>query len=113
MFRYGTAEVVIPGDRIDLQALIGGSFAQILAASFWQIERIPVRTLAIDFHAVISELRSAVDHLLRGQSIATIPNAPVCDAIEADLNVGRGRRCVGQIRCHPSQRRGLYKGAPT
>ena len=40
MFGDGAAEIVIPGYRVDFEALIGGAFAKVLAATLGQIERI-------------------------------------------------------------------------
>src|SRR5438034_1173306 len=92
MLRDGAAEIVVGSDGIDLDALIGGEFTELLAAGPRQVERVAVRALAVDFHTLVSEFPGASDHLFHGQGVAAIPDAAVGDAVEADLDVGRGSR---------------------
>ena len=54
MFRDRAAEVVVGGDGVDLDALILRALRQFQAPAGWQIQRIPVRPLAIDLDAVVS-----------------------------------------------------------
>ena len=90
MLRDGAAEIVVGGHRVDLDALIGGEFAELLTACFRHIKRVAVGTLAVDFDALIAEFPGASDDLFDGQCVAAIPDTTISDAVKADLDVGGG-----------------------
>src|SRR5205814_1395977 len=84
---------------VDLDAVIIGDRAELLAARFGHIERIAMRPLSVDFHALIPEFVGSFDHLLDCQRIPAIPNASVCDAVQAKLHIGSGHGGTSQLSC--------------
>src|SRR5580704_16526058 len=115
MLRNGAAEIVVGSYGVDLKAVASGLAAEFAAARLRHIERVAVRTLAVDFHALVSELVRAFDDLFDSERISAIPDASIGDAVQADFHVGGGHRCASQVgrgkrtRC---QRRGLDEPAP-
>ena len=70
VFGDGAAEIVVAGDGVNLDALVGGQFAELLAAGFRHVERIAVRTLAVDLDALVAEF------LARPMTCSTVRASP-------------------------------------
>ena len=88
VLRDRAAEVVVRGDGVDLDAAIVGVPQEVLAARLRPVERVAVRALPVDLHALVPVLLRPVDHLLQGQGTPAVPHAEVGDAVEADLHLG-------------------------
>ena len=65
-----TAEIVIGGHGVNRYAGIRRTATQLVAARGRQVQRIAVRPLAVDLHAVVAELARAIDQLLRASARA-------------------------------------------
>src|ERR1041385_7653901 len=85
------AEVVIGGDAVNLDSFATRQTLQFLATSPWPVQRIAVRTLAIDLHAVVSELFCRANEFGQSEGFAAIPATEVSDAIESNFHLGFGR----------------------
>ena len=134
VLRDRAAEVVVRRDGVDLDARVVRPPLQVAAARARQIDRVAVRPLAVDLHAVVAEPRGPLDQLLEGQRRSAIPEAEVGDAVEAEFHgriialsphapaavyIGRGHIDLRSFQCsrnlrpisRPSRRRLLHPGA--
>jgi hypothetical protein len=93
MLGNGAAKVVVAGNGVDLDALVGGQLAELLAARLRHVERIAVGALAVNLDALVPELPGTADDLLDSKGIASVPDAAIGDAIQADLDMGVRHRC--------------------
>src|SRR5438445_2308424 len=83
---HGIAEIVVGSDAVNLDAFSGSEALQFLATSLRPVERIAMRPLAVNLHAVITELFGDADEFRQGQGLAAIPTAEVGDAIESNFH---------------------------
>src|ERR1019366_6131746 len=97
MLGDGAAEIVVAGNGVDLDALIGGGLADLLAGNLKQVERVAGGAFAVNLDALVAELTGTADDLLDSKGIAAVPDATVGDAVEADFDVcaRRGGRRQG------------------
>src|SRR5206468_3473336 len=84
------AEVVIGGDAVNLDSFAARQTLQFLATSPGPVQRITVRTLAIDLYAVVSEFFCGANEFGQSEGFAAIPATEVSDAIESNFHFGRG-----------------------
>jgi hypothetical protein len=85
-FGHGIAEVVVGGNAEDFDAFALGDAQQFVALVLRPVERISVRSLAVNLHAVVAEFLCGANKLRQGESFATIPAAEVSDAVESDFH---------------------------
>ena len=86
MLRDRAGEIVVRRDGIDRHAGIVRAEPQLAAARRRQIERVAMRPLAVDLHALVAVLSRAIDDLLQRQGGAAVPDAQIRDAVEADFH---------------------------
>src|SRR5207247_8976555 len=87
------AEVVIGGDAVNLDSFAARQTLQFLATSPGPVQRIAVRTLAIDLYAVVSEFFCGAYEFGQSEGFASIPATEVSDAIESNFHFGFDRGC--------------------
>src|SRR6267143_618099 len=66
------AEIVIGSDTVNLDAFSDGEALQFLATSLRPVERIAMRPLAINFHAVIAKSAGGFDQFRKSQGFTPI-----------------------------------------
>src|ERR1041385_8468271 len=88
-FRDRVAEIVVGGDPENLDAFAARQALQFLATSLRPIERIAVRSLAVDLDAVVAECFCGANEFRQGKGFPAIPAAEVGDAIESDFHKGQ------------------------
>src|ERR1041385_3272743 len=74
-FRDRVAEIVVGGDPENLDAFAARQALQFLATSLRPIERIAVRSLAVDLDAVVAECFCGANEFRQGKGFPAIPAA--------------------------------------
>src|SRR4051794_8042386 len=85
-FGRGTTEIVVGGDRMDLNSLAGGEALELTAAFRWPIERVAVRPLSVDLNAIVAETFGGFDEFRQGQGFTVVPDAEVSNAVESEFH---------------------------
>ncbi len=98
MLRHRAAEIVVGGHSVDLDSFILRDAPQAAAAFGRHVERVAVRTLAVDLDALVAKPARSLDHLLNGERSAAIPDAAVRDAVKAKLDFAHARQCIRSIQ---------------
>src|SRR6267143_3681102 len=87
------AEVVVGSDSVNLDAFSDGEALQFLATSLRPVERIAMRPLAINLHAVIAEFFGGANEFRQGQGLAAVLATEISDAIESEFHFGFAEGC--------------------
>src|SRR6266496_1940000 len=82
------AEIVVGGDAVNLDAFAARQPLQFLATGLRPVERIAVRPLTIDLHAVVAEFFGGTNEFRQSEGFAAIPAAEIGDAIESNFHKG-------------------------
>src|SRR4030095_13007709 len=85
-FGNGVAEIVVGGHAVNFDPFAARAALQLLTTLLRPVERIAVRPLAINLHAVIAKLFCSANEFRQSESFAAIPAAEVGNCIESNFH---------------------------